>query len=75
MTQMHPKSDKMSQGLSESVKLSERKCGLSKVMLQVRIEQTERGEQAGRRRHDDSFHAEFVGHLAREQRTVAAERE
>ena len=44
-------------------------------MLHVGEEEPERGEQAGRRRHDDAAHLELSRHPRREERAVAAERE
>ena len=45
------------------------------MVLDVREEQTERGEQAGRRRHHDAAHLELSRHARGEDRPVPAERE
>src|SRR6267378_3653950 len=45
------------------------------VILDVGVEQPERGEKARRRRHDDALHAERLSHAAGEHRAIAAESE
>ena len=45
------------------------------VMLDIGVEQAERREQPGRRRHHDALDAERRRHAGREQRAVAAEGE
>ena len=44
-------------------------------MLDVRVQEPERGEQTRRRRNDDPFHQQRLRHGGGEDRAVAAERE